>query len=299
MHPLTRALLSGWEWRPEVLVVLVPLAALYTLGWRRLRRRSLYGKLATWPKLAAYLGGMVILAAALLSPIDRLGSQLFFMHMIQHMLTIMVAAPLILLAGPFPFMLWSLPEGLRRRIGALFAHNTPVRRGFAAITRPGVTWLVFITVYLGWHDGNAYNAALYHDWIHDIEHISFFVAAVLYWWPIVGPAPLVGSRMPAWAKMGYLLGTIPPNMFVGVSIAFASEVLYTYYLSVPRLWGFSIMQDQQLSGAIMWIPGSMMFIIAALIVLAGFARKRETPRPTPPASHPGATLAGPGASLLT
>jgi putative membrane protein len=299
MHPLTRALLSGWEWRPEVLVVLVPLAVLYTLGWRRLRRRSLYGKLATWPKLAAYLGGMLILAAALLSPIDRLGSQLFFMHMIQHMLVIMYAAPLLLLAGPFPFILWSLPENLRVRVGGFFVHDTPVRRLLATVTRPGVTWLVFITVYLGWHDSNAYNAALYLDWVHDIEHITFLVAALLYWWPIVGPAPLVGPRLPAWGKMGYLLGTIPPNMFVGVSIAFSSEVLYTYYLSAPRVWGFTVMQDQQLSGAIMWIQGSEMYIIAALIILAGLFRKRETPHSAPPHPRSGSTLAGPGASLLT
>ena len=76
-------------------------------------------------------------------------------------------------------------------------------------------------------------------------------------------------------------------------------MLYSYYLSVPRLWGFTVMQDQQLGGAIMWIPGSMMFIVAALIVLAGLGRKRETPRPAPPHPHTGATLAGPGASLLT
>jgi len=299
MHPLVRALLSGWEWRPEILAVLVPLAMMYVLGWRRLRRRSIHGRLATWPKLAAYLGGMVILAASLMSPIDRLGSQLFFMHMVQHMLAIMWAAPLLLLAGPFPFILWSLPETLRVSVGSLFAHDTPVRRLWATVTRPGVTWLVFITVYLGWHDSNAYNAALYHDWVHDIEHITFFGAALLYWWPVVGPAPLVGSRLPAWGKLAYLIGTIPPNMFISVSIAFAGDVLYSYYLSAPRVWGFSVMQDQQLAGAIMWIPGSMMFIIAALIVLAGLFRKHETPHSAPPRPRTGPRLVGPGASLLT
>ncbi len=282
MHPLTRALLSAWEWRPEVLAVLIPLGVMYTLGWRRLRRQSLYRKLATRPRLAAYLGGLVMLAISLMSPIDRLGSQLFFMHMLQHLLSIMIAAPLLWLAEPFPIMLWSLPAGLRRRMAGLFARRSPFRHALAAATRPGVTWLVFITIYLGWHDANAYNAALYYPWVHDIQHITFFLAAMLYWWPVVGAAPHIHKRFPGWGKMAYLLATVPPNMLVGVSIAFASKVIYTYYLSVPRIWGFTALQDQMLSGAIMWIPGSMMFIMVALLILALQFREKDQPLPGAP-----------------
>ncbi|MCC6166814.1 MAG: cytochrome c oxidase assembly protein [Caldilineaceae bacterium] len=283
MHPLAQALLSTWEWRLEILVVLVPLGVMYTLGWRRLRQQSSYRKLATWPRLAAYLGGLVVLAISLLSPIDRLGSQLFFMHMLQHMLSIMIAAPLLWLGEPFPIMLWAMPAPLRLWVAGLFARRSPFRRAFAAATRPGVTWLVFITVYLGWHDANAYNAALYYRWVHDIQHITFFLAAMLYWWPVVGAAPHIHGRFPGWARMAYLLATVPPNMLVGVSIAFASHVIYTYYLSVPRIWGFTALQDQMISGAIMWIPGSMMFIMVALLILALLFREKGQPLPGAPA----------------
>ncbi len=110
MHPLTKALLSGWEWRLEIVAVLLALGLLYVLGWSRLRRQSKRHGLATWPRLAAYVGGLIVLAVSLMSPIDQLGGQLFFMHMTQHMLSIMVAAPLLLLGNPYPFMVWGLPR---------------------------------------------------------------------------------------------------------------------------------------------------------------------------------------------
>jgi cytochrome c oxidase assembly factor CtaG len=176
-------------------------------------------------------------------------------------------------------MLWALPAGLRGQAAALFTRDSRFRRGLAAATRPGVAWLIFVTIYFGWHDSTAYNAALYHPWVHDLQHITFFGAAMLYWWPVIGAAPHIHRRFPGWARMAYLLATVPPNMLVGVSIAFASQVIYTYYLSVPPIWGLTPLQDQMISGAIMWIPGSMMFILAALLILALMFRKHGSPLP--------------------
>ncbi len=279
MDPLTQALLSRWEWRPEVLVVLVPLGVLYIRGWCLLRRQSTKGKLATWLRLIAYLSGLFVMALSLISPIDRLGGQLFFMHMIQHLLIIMIAAPLIWLGGPFPFMLWSLPVQPRRRIAKLFTRTSSFRRALAAATRPGIAWLTFITVYLGWHDAHLYNLALRFAWVHDLEHITFFLAAMLYWWHVIGGAPHIHGRFPGWARMAYLVATIPPNMAIGVAIAFSTEVIYTYYNSVPPIWGLTVLQDQMLGGAIMWIPGSMMFIVATLIILATMFRDKNIDSP--------------------
>ena len=264
MHPLTRALFSAWEVRPVILIVLLTMGTLYLLGWLRLRRQSTNHKLASRLRLTSYFSGLGIIALSLMSPVDRLGSQLFFMHMIQHMLFMMLAAPLLWLGEPFPMVLWALPANLRHSTGALFTRDSAFRRTLARCTSPGVSWLAFITIYLGWHDGQAYNAALYYDWVHDLQHITFFGAAMLWWWPVIGAAPHIHSHFPGWAKLPYIIGTVPPNMAVGVSIAFSSEVRYTYYESIPRFWGFSVMQDQQISGAIMWIIGSMMFIMTAL-----------------------------------
>lgn len=280
MHPLTRALFSAWELRPDVLIVILTMSTLYVTGWRRLRRQSAHHKLATRLRLTSYLSGMVIIAIALMSPIDRLGGQLFFMHMIQHMLFMMLSAPLLWLAEPFPISLWGLPPKARHAVGGLFNSDSTFRSVLARATSPGVAWLIFVTIYLGWHDPNLYNLALHHEWVHDIQHITFFGASLLYWWPIIGAAPHIHTRFPGWAKLPYLLGTVPPNMFVGISIAFATDVRYTYYESIPRFWGLTVMQDQQLAGAIMWIPGSMMFIMAALVVLALlFGKEKSQPGP--------------------
>ncbi len=277
MHPLVKALLSSWDWRPEIVFVLLSLGALYTLGWVRLHRQSRRGQMATWTRLASYYAGLIVLAVSLLSPIDRLGDQLFFMHMVQHMLSIMIAAPLLLLANPFPFMVWSLPPAWRRHVSALFAGPSAFRRTFAAATKPFVAWLVFLTIYLGWHDANLYDLALRINWVHDLEHITFFAAALLFWWHVTGAAPHIHGKRSGWANLAYLIGVVPPNMAVAVSIAFASNVIYTYYLSAPRIWGFSAMQDQMISGVIMWIPGSMMFILAAIIVLARMFGAKDAP----------------------
>jgi len=275
MHPIVQALFSPWEWRFEILIVLLPLGILYTLGWRRLRQRG--AKIATRARLTSYWAGLIILGTALMSPIDYLGGQLFFMHMLQHLLTMMVAAPLLWLADPFPFMLWGLPKRARALVAGQFREGAPVRTVLAYLTAPLAAWLIFLSVYLGWHEPVLYNLALRRSWVHDLQHVTFFLAAMLYWWHVIGAAPKIHSRFPIWGRIGYLMGTIPPNMFAGVAIAFSSTVIYSYYESIPQIWGVTTMQDQMLGGVIMWIPGSMMLLIAALILLATQFEKGEHP----------------------
>lgn len=288
MNPLIQALFGPWELRPAIVLSLLIAAALYTIGWRRLRaRRSGQSSLANGWRLAAYLGGLLLVAIALLSPIDILGGQLFFMHMIQHLLTIMVAAPLLCLANPFPVILWGLPRASRRRVARLFMAHSPLPNALRAVTHPGVAWLVFLCVYLGWHEPSFYNLALRREWVHDVEHITFFAAALLYWWHVVGNGPRLHPRMPLWARIAYLLGAIPPNAITGAVIAFGASVIYTYYESIPRIWRVSLLDDQMWGGIIMWIPGSMMYIIFALIALSQMVRaQREPSAPGERTAHP-------------
>ena len=267
MNPLTKALFSAWEWRLDVLLVFALFVSLYLRGWLRLRARHARA-LASRLRLAAHLCGVGVLAVSLLSPLDQLGGQLFFMHMAQHLLTMMVAAPLLWLAEPFPIMLWGAPDPLRHWVGAALAPAAPLRMIAQKVTQPAISWLLFITIYLGWHEPVLYNLALRRDWIHDLQHITFFAVAMLYWWHVVGAGPQLHSGFPVWGKLAFLIGTIPLNMAAGVMISFSSTILFTYYESVPRVWGFSTQQDQMIGGILMWIPGSMMFLLAALIVLA-------------------------------
>ena len=274
-HPLLRALLGPWEWRPAVLAVLLPLITIYLVGWVRLRRRGA-ARLASGWRLAAYATGMLTLAVSLMSPIDILGGQLFFMHMIQHKLSVMVAAPLILLGNPFPIGAWGLPRVGRQALTSIFADSSLVRPVLAAATQPFVAWILFVFVYIGWHDGGVYNLALMSRRVHDVQHITFFVTAMLFWWHIVGAAPRLHRSLSAWVAIFMLLAVIPFNAIAGFVIANSDTVIYTYYESVPRIWGFSVLDDQAVGGVIMWIPGSEMLFQAAGAVLAVmFWRERK------------------------
>jgi putative membrane protein len=209
-----------------------------------------------------------------------LGGQLFLMHMVQHLLLLMIIPPLLLLANPLPFLMWGLPARARHQAGRLLSRGSAFRRGLYALTAPGLVWMTFIAFFLGWHDPNAYTAALSSDVIHDLEHLTFFVTAMLFWWLIIGAGPRLRS-LSRGVRIALLLVTVPVNMAAGVVIAFSSEPIYTYYTTVPRLWGISVMLDQMIGGVIMWIPGSMMFILAALIIVSRMIQTEDGKAPLP------------------
>jgi cytochrome c oxidase assembly factor CtaG len=284
MDPVLRALLISWDLRAEVILVLVLAGTVFGLGWWRIRsaqeQRLGRRRLATGWRLAAYLGGLVILGVALMSPIDVLAGQLFLMHMIQHLLLVMIVPAMLLIANPLPFFMWGLPAKPRQVVGRALSRGSAFRRGLHALTGPGLIWMAFIAIFLGWHDPNAYDAALRSDLIHDLEHLTFFGTAMLFWWLIIGAGPRLRS-LSRGLRIGLLLAAVPINMAAGVAIAFAGQPVYTYYETVPRLWGLTVMQDQMLGGVIMWIPGSMMYILAALILIARLVQVETDKEPLP------------------
>lgn len=281
MHPLLRALLSTWDWRFDISLLLLAFTTLYTVGWWRLRQRG-RRKVATRRRLAAYWSGIFTLALALMSPIDPLGGQLFFMHMIQHMITIMVSAPLLWLGAPFPFLLWGLPSGVRKWVGQQFAQASLLRSGLQILRQPALVWMAFVAVYGGWHDPMLYDLALRHAWVHDIQHITFFGTAMMLWWVVIDAAPRLQSTS-VWGRIIMVVGVIPVNMAVGITIATAQEVIYPYYATVPRIWGFTAVADQSTAGVIMWTSGSEMLVLAVIFLLASAMRGEKKP-PTPMAA---------------
>ena len=286
MDPVTRAILSSWNWRAELILVLLLALILYTAGWRRLRQKG--SQQAHLGRLLVYWTAILLIALALMSPVDTLADQFFFMHMIQHLLLIMLVPPLLLLANPFPFALWGLPDGGRRRVGRglsrLLHRESRFRSGLRQATAPGVVWILYVALLVGWHDPYAYDAALRNEFVHNLEHLSFFLPALAFWWLVIGAGPRIHKMLGKEARIFYVIAAIPPTMLLGVVLAFANTPAYTYYLSVPRPWGLTALQDQMLGGVIMWIPGSMMYIVAALILTARWLQ-RETRKPPLPLSE--------------
>ncbi|MFN2189257.1 MAG: cytochrome c oxidase assembly protein [Candidatus Promineifilaceae bacterium] len=290
MDPLLRATLTSWDWRIEVILVFAVAASLYTRGWWRLRRRtsgrqgrSRWHASALW-RPVAYVGGLLILGIALMSPIDVLASQLFTFHMVQHVLLVMVVPPLLLLANPLPFTLWGLPESARTPAGGLLRRKSTFRRFLEKTTGAGLVWMMFVIVYWGWHDPNAYDLALRSAFVHDLEHISFFLVSVLFWWHAMGAAPHIHKPMTRGIRFAYLISAFPVTMVAGLAITFAKEPIYSYYEAMPRLWGISVMDDQSIAGVIMWVLGGMMYIIAALVIAARWLQGEEAKPALPEAT---------------
>jgi cytochrome c oxidase assembly factor CtaG len=260
-------LLRAWDFRPEVVLALLLAGMLFTLGWWRLRQVPGPRFAKGW-RLAAYLSGLGLLALALLSPIDTLASYLLSMHMVQHLLLVMLVPVLLLIANPLSFTLWGMPGAVRRRVGGLLRRGSVLRRALTALTAPGPVWIALVVVLVGWHDPRAYDAALRSDLIHNLEHLSFFAVAMLFWWHVTGAGPRLHGSPSAGMRIALLLITVPVTMGIGIVIALSAQPIYLNYLSVPRVLGLSVMEDQRLAGAIMWIPGSMMLILGILVLIA-------------------------------
>lgn len=274
MDPTLSVILLSWAWRPEIILSLGLAATLHLVGRWRLKKRGSARLVSPW-RTVSYLAGLAVLWIALMSPIDVLSGQLFFMHMIQHLLLVMIAPPLLWLAQPMPVAMWGLPKSLRLEVGRWLRADSSLRRAVRGLTTPGLVWLYFVAVVVGWHDPQLYNLTLESDIVHDLEHLSFFGAAMLFWWHVVGAAPRFHKKLSQGVRIGYALAAVPPNALTGISIAFATEPIYAYYTTAPRLGSITVMRDQMLAGVIMWIPGSMMYLVAALVLIAQMMRGEE------------------------
>ncbi len=294
-----KAIFTTWEFRPVVLLFILLMGVLYLRGWLRLRRTvrnrrdngraqedvrdqseqgGLQGLATRW-RLAAYIAGLIVLIISLLSGLDAYGTLLFWVHMVQHLLLLMVVPPLLWLGDPFIYSMWGLPRPLRLRMGGLFADPSPFRHVLQKVTSAGPAWLYVIAATWIWHDGKMYDLALRSEVVHDLEHLTFFVAGMIFFWHVVGSAPHIHHTMSYIQRAAYAVSEVPANMFLGVSIAFAAQPLFAYYTTVPRVWGISVMDDQRVGGIIMWILGSMMYLMVALVLIAQFLRSKDDEAP--------------------
>jgi putative copper resistance protein D len=210
---------------------------------------------------------MLAIAFALLSGIEQYDTVLFSVHMAQHLLLALVAAPLIALSAPITLLLRVSTPGVRRRWILPVLHSRILR----AISFPVVAWLIFTAVMWGSHFSALFDAALEDPLVHDAEHALFLGSALLFWWPAVAldPAPW---RMSHPMRAMYVFMQMPANTFLAVVILGASAPLYAHYASLVRSWGPTALEDQQMAAGIMWLVGDMIFIAAILAILAGWMR---------------------------
>lgn len=265
---------TDWHWRPDVIIVVTFLSTAYVIGWRRLRRRNTRST-KKW-QLLLYLTSMATICLALLSPIDALGSFLFIFHMTQHELLMMVAAPLLLLANPLPAFLWGLSQRLRYRLGRLLTRDALVRRGLKILTWMGLTLPLYTVNLWSWHYPPVFEAALRNDLVHDLQHLSFFIGGLLFWWPVINPPPKVHGYIPYGFRIVYVIAATLPTMLPVMGLVFFTErSFYPYYAAVPRLWGITILEDQSNGWAIMALAEGTAYLTAILLLVARMAEHEE------------------------
>lgn len=214
------------------------------------------------------------------------GGSLFSAHMIQHMVLMLVAAPLLVLGAPLRMMLWAFDRPRRRSLGGL-ARVRWIASAWHHLTNPVVAWTLHAVVLWVWHLPALFTLSLRSELAHALQHVSFFAAALLFWWVVAAPGR--SRRLAAGAGVLYIFTTAVHSAALGALITFFDQPLYPEYAAGAALWGLTPLEDQQIAGLIMWVPGGILYLVAALAVL-GVWLTRTSSRPVQPVvQQPSAT----------
>jgi cytochrome c oxidase assembly factor CtaG len=275
MSPACQAIFDDWS-PPVFLTSMVLLFAIvYTCGWFAIRRT----RPAQFPasKLAAFLLGLATLWLAIGSPMDGFADALLSAHMVEHLLLMSFVPPLLLLGDPQVPLLRGLPRILATDLlGPLFRLKA-LRTFGRFLASPLVEWLMMNLIFLGWHIPAAYDFALKHEHWHNFEHICFLSSAILFWWPVIRPWP-TSARHSSWFMLPYLVGADIVNTALSAFLAFCDRPVYHYYLTQPNPFHTSPMGDQVVGAVIMWVVGSLVFLIPAMFITVSLLQQDSKPR---------------------
>src|SRR5437660_1185280 len=263
--------MSHWVFDPSSLACLLASGALYVAGvsrlWARAGRRC---GVRPW-QVGAFAAGWIALVVALLSPVAAISEVLFSVHMTQHEILILVAAPLLVLGRPIVPFLWALSPRWRLRLGT-WSRNRYWSAAWKALTGPLVVWLLHGLALWVWHLPALYQAALGSAAIHAIEHTCFLVTACLFWWALIhGRYGRVGYGV----AVVFVFATAVHSEALGALLTFAPRVWYPLYAIRSSAAGLDALEDQQLAGLIMWIPFGVIFLIVALALFAAWLGEAE------------------------
>ena len=269
---------AAWPVQAPFFLVLAA-AALYQLGGRRSVPGHRESPERRW-RSAAFYGGLLTVLVATSTPLDPLSETLFTAHMTQHILLLMVAPGLIVLAAPWLRLWQPLPLGLRRTVAKSVARGSwaaPLRALARTLARPIPAWLAFNAVIVAWHVPALYDATLSSEAVHDLEHALFFLAGILFWLQVVDSPP-VRARLDHGLRAVYLTGALLVSWVLAIVLAFARSPLYPAYAHLAhRTAGLSALADQQIAAGVMWVPGSIPFTIAFVWALYHWLDPAEDP----------------------
>jgi cytochrome c oxidase assembly factor CtaG len=272
-HPLdaveTAATLPGASFEPWVVACLLISAFLYAVGLARLWERAGPGRGVHRRRAIAFAAGWLATAAALVSPLDALGNHLFSAHMVQHEVLMIVAAPLFVLGRPLGVWAWAMPMSWRRAVGRFF-HRSGWRKPWLIVTAPLAAWIVHALALWLWHVPALFEAALTSTTVHTLQHTSFLVAALLYWWSVAGIG--AGGRQRG-AAMLSLFTTMIHTGALGALLTLSPLPWYSVYAGRTSAFGIDPLEDQQLGGLVMWIPAGLAYVACGLATASHWLRR--------------------------
>jgi putative membrane protein len=276
MNADAHAILQSWS-NPLGLDVALTLTALvYARGWLRLW--SAFPNLLSLWRLAAFFFAIILVWIAIGSPLNAFDDASLTVHMLQHLLLMSVAPPLFLLGAPQLPLLHGLPQSFARGVVSPILRWNPVKQLGHRIAHPAFCWLAAAIALIGWHVPTIFELALRWNWLHELEHACFLGAGLLFWWPVIQPWPSA-PRWPRWSIPLYLFCATLPCDALSAFLAFCDRVVYTPYLSAPRLLEISPLADQQAAAALMWAAVTIILALPAVVVTMRILAPRHTHAP--------------------
>jgi cytochrome c oxidase assembly factor CtaG len=278
MNSVAEAALKSWMVDPTLFCLMALTGLIYVRGWLRLRKQMPERFGAAQP--LAFLAGLTSIFLAVSSPLDAFANLLLTAHMVQHLLLMMVAPALVLLSDPFLPLLRGLPTSVSKHGLGPFLSWKALSTFGRRLTHPSVCWIAFVSATVAWHLPPMYELALRSQTLHALEHICFLGTGILFWWPVIQPWPS-RPQWPYWAMIPYLFLADFQNTALSAYLIFCDRVVYPTYAAAPRLPGMSALEDQAAAGAIMWVPGSLIFLIAVgVITIKVLSSRRRAVRPS-------------------
>jgi putative membrane protein len=269
-EPSERIGWTSWTWPPSIAIPLFSCGLLYCIGiWKMSNGRARAAVTAS--SVLYFAAGWTSLLIALDSPIHELGEQLFWAHMTQHEILMIISAPLLVIARPLVVFLWALPQSLRARTVAV-SRGKIFSSSWALISAPVAAWTLHAAALWLWHAPRLFDATLTSDAMHAAQHISFLATALLFWWALIHGHK---RRLGYGGSVLYVFTTAVHMSLLGALLTFSSTVWYAPYAITAPAWHFTGLEDQQLGGLIMWIPAGTVLMAVTLVLLVQWMRESE------------------------
>ena len=270
---LSHELWTSWNVEPSIWIPILLSIWIYVWGTRNVWRRAGRGHGITSRQWISFVGAILILVLTLMSPLDALSEALFSAHMVQHLILMLVVAPLLVISDFQLALLWALPRRRAQALGSGFNQSRSVSGGWRVLSNPVFVWIAFTLANWFWHAPVLYQAALHNELIHTLEHLTFIITAMLFWWVLFKHTQ--PDHIHYALAIPFLFLTVLQSGILGALMTFTSEPWYPDYAVSVMRWGLTPLQDQQLAGLIMWIFGGTVFTLLTIGYFAAWLRALE------------------------